>query len=125
MVKKSQLNYGRSIVELKKYKSCIVVNDKECVPSLLCGSCEYNHENKEEVNHPTRYGGDTVYECIKVLKAWMSPDEYKGFLRGNFIKYVCRLGKKDDNVQELKKARFYLDKLIEFEEENGKDRSKE
>ena len=24
---------------------------------------------KEEVNHPGRYGGDTVYECIKVLKA--------------------------------------------------------
>lgn len=25
---------------------------------------------KEEVNHPERYGGDTTYECIKVLEAW-------------------------------------------------------
>lgn len=71
---------------------------------------------KEEVNHPSRYGGDTTYECIKVLKAWMKPDEYKGFLRGNVIKYICRVGKKDETVQELKKAKWYLEKLIEVEE---------
>lgn len=68
---------------------------------------------KELVNHPPHYGGDTVYECIKVLKAWMSKEEYEGFLRGNCIKYLCRTGKKDDEVQELKKVKFYLDKLIE------------
>lgn len=73
---------------------------------------------KEEVNHPSRYGGDTTYECIKVLKAWMTPDEYKGFLRGNVIKYICRVGKKDEIVQELKKAKWYLEKLIEVEEHN-------
>ncbi len=75
-------------------------------------------DKKELVNHPIHYGGDTPYECIKVLRAWLSPEEYKGFCRGNFIKYVCRLGKKDNNVQELKKARFYLDKLIEAESES-------
>lgn len=69
--------------------------------------------NKEEIDHPERYGGDTVYECIKVLKAWVSDEEYKGFLRCNAIKYLCRVGKKDEAVQELKKARWYLDKLIE------------
>lgn len=109
-------------------KKCIIKGlDEECNPSIICGSCPENVTNKqnEEVNHPSRYGGDTVYECIKVLKAWFSPDEYKGFLRGNFIKYVCRLGKKDNNVQELKKARFYLDKLIEFEEENERNGNKE
>ena len=76
--------------------------------------------NKEAVNHPLHYGGDTPFECIKVLKNWLSPDEYKGFLRGNCIKYLCRVGKKDKNVQELKKAQFYLAKLIESEEENVK-----
>ena len=37
---------------------------------------------KEEVNHPERYGGDTTYECIKVLEAWLPEEQYKGFLRG-------------------------------------------
>lgn len=75
-------------------------------------------EEKEMVNHPQHYNGDSQYECIKVLKAWMSEDEYRGFLRGNAIKYICRLGKKDEAVQELKKAAWYIDKLIESFEES-------
>lgn len=72
-------------------------------------------EKKEMVNHPVHYGGDTTYECIKVLKAWLSKDEYKGFLKGNAIKYLCRTGKKDEIVQELNKAKWYLERLIEEE----------
>lgn len=75
-----------------------------------------NTIKKEEVNHPERYGGDVTYECIKVLEAWLTEEQYKGFLRGNVLKYLCRVGKKDSEIQELKKARFYLDKYIEFEE---------
>lgn len=67
----------------------------------------------EMVDHPVHYGGDTPYECIKVLKEWLDADEYMGFLRGNAIKYLCRVGKKDAAFQELKKARWYLDKMIE------------
>ena len=76
-------------------------------------------KDKTVTEHPKRYGGDTTYECIKVLKSWVSNEEYKGFLRCTIIKYLCRLGKKDDSLQELKKARFYLDKLIETESEIG------
>ena len=79
---------------------------------------------KEEVNHPERYGGDTVYECIKVLEAQLPPEKYKGFLRGNALKYLCRVGKKDNTAQELKKAEWYLNKLIEKElQENEGKRS--
>ena len=74
---------------------------------------EKNFLNVELVNHPKHYGGDTEYECIKVLKAWLSPEEYKGFLRGNAIKYLCRTGKKDDVKQELNKAAWYINKLLE------------
>lgn len=82
--------------------------------------------SKEEVNHPDRYGGDTTYECVKVLEAWMPLEQYKGFLRGNAIKYLCRVGKKDETVQELKKAQWYLNKLIEKEiKENEKSESKD
>ena len=82
--------------------------DVEMVKSL-------NRKN-EEVNHPERYGGDTTYECIKVLEAWLPEEQYKGFLRGNALKYLCRVGKKDEILQELKKAQWYLNKLIEKEE---------
>lgn len=68
---------------------------------------------KEDIDHPQRYGGDTVYECIKVLKAWFPEEEYRGFLRCNAVKYLCRAGKKDDAIKDLKKAEWYVHKLIE------------
>lgn len=69
--------------------------------------------DKKVINHPQRYGGDTQYECIKVLKAWLTPEEYKGFLKGTAIKYLCRLGKKDEGVMECNKSKWYIDRLIE------------
>lgn len=66
-----------------------------------------------DTNHPVRYGGDSEYECIKVLKAWLNEDEYKGFLKGNAIKYLCRLGKKDSEKKELEKSMWYISKLME------------
>ena len=74
---------------------------------------------KEQVNHPNHYGGDTTYECIKVLKAWNSPAEFIGFCKDNAIKYLCRSGKKDETLQEYKKARWYIDELIKYLEENA------
>ena len=74
-------------------------------------------KDKKVIDHPQRYGGDTTYECIKVLQNWLPEEQYKGFLRGTIIKYLCRVGKKDDEVQELKKAEFYLKKLIENTEQ--------
>lgn len=95
-----------------------IVSIDEVQGNIMAHMLSEKNEKPEAVNHPLHYGGDTPFECIKVLANWLSKDEYRGFCRGNFIKYVCRLGKKDDSVQELKKARFYLDKLIESYEED-------
>jgi len=48
------------------------------------------------------------------MQAWMSHDEFKGFLRGNAIKYLARCNDKG-GIEDLRKARHYLDKLIELE----------
>ena len=64
--------------------------------------------NKEFVNHPQHYGGkDNPYEAIKVIEAWNL-----GFCLGNTIKYISRAGKKDDTIQELEKALWYLKREI-------------
>ena len=67
-------------------------------------------ENKEQVNHPTHYGGENnPYEAIKVIDAWDL-----GFSLGNTVKYISRAGKKDQakELEDLKKAAFYLDRKI-------------
>jgi hypothetical protein len=46
------------------------------------------------------------------MEAWMSPEEFKGFLRGNVIKYVARCNEKGGR-QDLEKAAHYLEKLLE------------
>lgn len=70
---------------------------------------------EEAVNHPAHYGGaDNPYEAIKVIEAWGL-----GFCLGNAVKYISRTGKKDDALQDLKKARWYLDREISNMEGKG------
>ena len=82
--------------------------EKECV----CGAnvfCECPPIKVEQVNHPNHYGGeDNPYEAIKVIDAWEL-----GFSLGNTVKYISRAGKKDKELQDLKKALWYLQHHIE------------
>lgn len=47
------------------------------------------------------------------MEAWMTPDEFVGFLRGNAIKYLARAGSKGDALEDYRKAQHYLERLIE------------
>lgn len=52
-----------------------------------------------------------AHQPIETMQANMSHDEFIGFLKGNIIKYVCRLGKKDDAKKEAAKIRRYSEWL--------------
>jgi hypothetical protein len=66
-------------------------------------------ENKDPdvVNHPRHYVEGRKYEPIDVIEDWEL-----GFNLGNVVKYVSRAGRKDDIVQDLEKAEFYLKREI-------------
>lgn len=73
----------------------------------------------DAVNHPDHYGGaDDPYEAIKVVEAWGLC-----FHLGNVVKYVSRAGKKGDELEDLKKARWYLDRKISMMEEDKEKRA--
>ncbi len=65
----------------------------------------------DPVNHPQHYcfGG---IETIDYIHAKLSDDEYHGYLKGSIIKYLSRAGHKGDEKEDLKKARWYLDRMI-------------
>lgn len=67
----------------------------------------------EPVHHPSHYGGDSVHETIKCLKAWLTPDEFRGFCLGNAVKYLSRAGKKGDRASDFGKAAVYVQFLLE------------
>ena len=66
---------------------------------------------KDAVN-PDHYkiGG---IETIDYLRAKLTPEEFAGYCRGNALKYLSRAGHKDDAAQDLAKARWYLDRMLE------------
>ena len=79
------------------------MNDREGVFAI-----DEDKPTKELVNHPKHYGGkDNPYEAIKVIEAWDL-----GFCLGNTVKYISRAGKKDETIQELEKALWYLKREI-------------
>jgi hypothetical protein len=47
-------------------------------------------------------------ECIEAIKASMSDTEFKGYLKGNAMKYLWRYDYKGKPVEDLKKAQWYL-----------------
>ena len=61
--------------------------------------------------NPTHYqiGG---IETINYLEAKLTPEEFKGYCKGNSIKYLSRAGHKGEEIDDYKKAAWYLDKLI-------------
>lgn len=66
----------------------------------------------DNINKPEHYNFSTI-EPIKAIEAWGL-----GFHLGNVIKYVARAGHKDPSkyLEDLKKARYYLDRYIKNEE---------
>jgi len=74
----------------------------------------------EQINHPQHYGGDTPYEVIKVIHAW---GLHESFPLANAVKYLGRAHKKGMLIEDLKKARWYIDweiKRLEADENNMK-----
>jgi len=69
----------------------------------------------EKVDHPAHYGGeDNIYEAINVIEA-----HGLNFSLGNAIKYILRAGKKSDNATEdLEKAKWYIQRQIDFLEDS-------
>ena len=81
------------------------------------------HESKDVmVSHPAHYQSETGLEVIDVIEAFTF--DLKGIEAtdtGNVLKYMCRW-KNKNGIQDLEKARWYLDHLIDhvklLEEEN-------
>jgi hypothetical protein len=68
----------------------------------------------------TQIGGDHYHKLgiqpWHAMEAWLPPEQFAGYLRGNAIKYLARAGHKDAAIQDYRKAKHYLDKLLEVME---------
>jgi|TARA_X000001316_G_C922107_1_gene36929 hypothetical protein len=72
---------------------------------------------EDAVNHPQHYNQAGI-ECIDAIKA-ATDEGFEYYLQGNILKYLWRYRYKN-GVEDLKKAQWYLEKLIK-ETEGNKD----
>lgn len=82
-------------------------------------SFEYFKENyldgtatQDIVNHPNHYNSYSR-EVIDTMQGSMTTEEFKGYLKGNVMKYINRYQFKN-GVEDLKKAQWYLNKLTKI-----------
>jgi hypothetical protein len=63
-----------------------------------------------DITQPDHYtvGG---HEAIDVIKAKLTPEEYRGYCKGNTMKYLMRANYKGHHNKDIKKAQYYIDEL--------------
>ena len=66
----------------------------------------------DKVNNPPHYNFSSI-ETIDVIKNSMDDTMFHGYLVGNVLKYVIRHKYKGEELNDLKKARWYLTRLID------------
>jgi|TARA_R100001377_G_scaffold18628_2_gene9635 hypothetical protein len=73
------------------------------------------NSDMDMVNKPPHYNQGGI-ECIDAIEESMSKDAFAGYCKGNAIKYMWRYEYKN-KVEDLKKAQWYLAKLINLLED--------
>ena len=63
----------------------------------------------DPVNSPAHYKAGEI-ECIDAIQSALTPEEYRGYCKGNALKYIWRERMKG-GAESLLKAEWYLDRL--------------
>jgi len=72
--------------------------------------------NLDMVNEPPHYNQAGI-ECIDAIQAALTPEEFRGYCKGNNLKYTWREQYKN-KTEDLRKAAWYLDKLLKVQGDN-------
>lgn len=101
---------------MRKKRSTRLSADQRVLFASLMSLAGESVNSADSVNHPSHYNSSDArcecgkrIECIEVVR-------YLSFNVGNAIKYLWRLGLKNDAIEDLKKARWYIDDEIKTRE---------
>jgi len=70
---------------------------------------EYDALHGDPVNHPPHYKQGDI-ECIDAIQSALTPEEFRGYCKGNALKYIWRERHKGQD-ESLKKAIWYLERI--------------
>ena len=91
-----------------------MVKSKRVYEKRIDHGHDMSYENEityDSVNAPAHYLHGRK-ETIDVITDCMTNDEFHGYLKGNILKYVSRYKFKGEPLEDLRKAHWYLNRLI-------------
>jgi len=96
-----------------------IVNQPFITPKTGLEAWEYEDipVTNDPVSAPQHYNAGNI-ECIDAIQESMTPDAFKGYCKGNALKYIWRMSYKGKPIEDLRKAIWYIERLIESELEH-------
>lgn len=87
-------------------------NEPVAVPPCVAHAfCDEQMQEVDEVNHPPHYTQGGI-ECIDAIRAALTPEEFRGYCKGNVLKYTWREKHKQQDIA-MEKAQWYINQLLE------------
>ena len=112
-----QLDYDSDVKTIIRDGNGNILDIQMKEPGESFNSCRARN-GFDMVNHPSHYKAKNGMEVIDVIEAFTANLEgYEATHTGNIIKYICRW-KEKNGLEDLKKAQWYLNRLIENIEKN-------
>ena len=112
-----QLDYDSDVKTIIRDGNGNILDIQMKEPGESFNSCRARN-GLDMVNHPSHYKAKNGMEVIDVIEAFTANLEgYEATHTGNVIKYICRW-KEKNGLEDLRKAQWYLNRLIKNIEEN-------
>ena len=122
----NEVAYDKGKIYISEEDGCITDNDKninhkwhdDWILEFFIRIKDTSEPQKEMVNHPSHYKNNK-YECIDVMLDVFGKEKVAAFCELNAFKYQWRANFKGTDIQDKKKAIWYLNKYIELKENNN------
>ena len=119
----NEVAYDKDKIYISEEDGCITDNDKninhkwhdDWILEFFIKITDTSESQKEMVNHPPHYKNNK-YECIDVMLDIFGKEKVLAFCELNAFKYQWRANFKGTDIQDKKKAEWYLNKYIELKE---------
>ena len=112
-----QLDYDSDVKTIIRDGNGNVLDIQMKEPGESFNSCRVRN-GLDMVNHPSHYKAKNGMEVIDVIEAFTANLKgYEAIYTGKVIKYICRW-KEKNGLEDLRKAQWYLNRLIKNIEEN-------
>lgn len=119
----NEVAYDKDKIYISEEDGCITDNDKninhkwhdDWILEFFIRITDTSEPQKEMVNHPSHYKNNK-YEAINIMLDVFGKDKTVAFCELNAFKYLWRANNKGTDIQDKKKAIWYLNKYIELKE---------